>query len=324
MINTASQYTFSGSTADLARYKQGWGLPDLTNLYNWRNSLFVVDEGVNLTNLQTKTYRVFVPAGQPSFRATMSFKDPQGVPSTLGPHAKNNLSLKVTTPGGTIYWGNVGLAAGNWSIAGGSGSLVDTVENVLIQSPASGVYIVQVIAENLTEDAVASTAGVIDANFALVVGNVQSWFAPGTISPISPNAIVTGNLSSVGLSDNSRYSVAPNPAAEEDLDQGVLVTQTLPVATVTELKLTIEHMANLDGVVTIQLLNTTNGQWESFVGGGAVAVDSLGSVTITTNPSRFVNAATRVVQARIIYEPTADVTVPPVFSLDQVRFEIQP
>lgn len=324
LINNASQYTFSGSGADLARYKQGWGLPDLNNLYANRNSLFIVDEGVNLTNLQTKTYRVYVPAGQPSFRATMSFKDPQGIPSVSGPHAKNNLSLKVTTPSGTIYWGNVGLTAGNWSLAGGSGNLVDTVENVLIQSPASGVYTVQVIAENLTEDAVTSTVGVVDANFALVVGNVQSWFAPASISPINPSAIVTGNLASVGLSDNAKYTVAPNPAADEDLPQGVLVTQTLPVATLTELKLTVEDSANLDGTITLQLLNTTNGQWESFGAGLASASDGLGSVTITSNPSRFVNAATRLVQARVVYNPIADVTVPPVLSLDQIRFDIQP
>ncbi len=324
MINTASQYTFSGTSADLSRYKQGWGLPDLTNLYNARNSMFIINEGVNLTNLQTATYRVYVPAGQPNFRATMSFKEPAGDPATSGPQAKNNLSLKVTTPGGTIYWGNNGLAAGNWSTAGGTGNLVDTVENVLIQNPASGIYTVQIVAESITTDAVTATAGTVDANFALVVGNVQCWFAPASIAPISPNALVTGNLASVGLSDNSRYTVAPNPAADEDLGQGVTFSQTLPVSSLTELKLTVEHSASLDGVVSLQLLNTTNGQWESVGGGGTNATDGLSSVTITSNPSRFVNSVSRVIQGRIIYQPTADVTNPPVFLMDQIRIEIQP
>ena len=49
----------------------------------------------------------------------------------------NDLTLKVTSPNGSVYWGNNGLLAGNWSTAGGSANTVDTAATARAGARAS-------------------------------------------------------------------------------------------------------------------------------------------------------------------------------------------
>ncbi|MCA9323096.1 MAG: S8 family serine peptidase, partial [Planctomycetes bacterium] len=141
MINSASPYAFSGIGADLARYKQGWGRPDLQRLYDRRLNVYFVNETDLLGNLQSTTHVLTVLPGETEFHATMVYSDPAGNPGAAM-HRINDLTLKVTDPSGTIYWGNNGLAAGNVSTPGGSANLVDTVENVIVLNPAAGTWLV--------------------------------------------------------------------------------------------------------------------------------------------------------------------------------------
>jgi len=173
MINTASQWTFGGSsTSNTTRVRQGFGRADLKNLYNLRGKMLIVDETDVLTNLQSKTYTVAVPSGSADpFKVTMTYADPMGSPSATRARI-NDLTLKVTAPDGTIYWGNNGLLAGMWSTSGGTANVIDTVENVLIQTPAAGNWTVEVIASELVTDARTETPGVIDADYALVVSGI--------------------------------------------------------------------------------------------------------------------------------------------------------
>jgi hypothetical protein len=111
----------------------------------------------------------------------MIFSDPPG--STAAAQARiNNLDLKVTDPNGTVYWGNNGMIAqsiavgtaaynqgSNYTAPGGAPNTVDTVENVVVQNPAAGVWTVQVIGAEIVQDARLETPGVTDADFALVV-----------------------------------------------------------------------------------------------------------------------------------------------------------
>ena len=84
----------------------------------------------------------------------------------------NDLSLKVTAPDGTIYWGNNGLLTGMWSTPGGRSNIIDTTENVFVQNPAAGAWTIEVIASELVQDARTETASVIDADFALVASGI--------------------------------------------------------------------------------------------------------------------------------------------------------
>jgi hypothetical protein len=173
MINSAAPYdwTQGGDNGDVGRFQQGWGLPDLQSLYNRRDRMFVVDEADVVPNLGTAAYTVQVQAGEPALRATMVYADPPGVPGAAM-HRVNDLSMKVTSPSGEVYWGNHGLLDGVWSQPGGAPNEIDTVENVFVPDPEPGAWTVEVIAFEIVQDAHAQTPEV-DADFALVVSGLR-------------------------------------------------------------------------------------------------------------------------------------------------------
>ncbi|MCC6675931.1 MAG: S8 family serine peptidase [Phycisphaerales bacterium] len=169
MINTARQWTLplSGGS-DITRYVQGWGHADLTNLYNMRNKMFIVDEADAITPLQVKQYPIRVAAGEPALKVTMTYADRPGTTSA-SLHRINLLTLKVTNPAGTtFYWGNNGMLTSNWTTSGGSVNTKDTVQNVYIQSPAEGDWMVEVRGDAIVQDGKVETPA-LDSDFALVV-----------------------------------------------------------------------------------------------------------------------------------------------------------
>jgi len=174
LINNAQQYPFSGTTSDLTRTHQGWGRPSARVARERAPGSLIVDQATPLQLNQTATYNYSVPAGAGDLKVTMIYPDPPGTTSaTL--HRINDLSLKVTSPGGTVYNGNVGLSAGNWSTAGGSPNTIDTVENVFVQNPQAGTWTLEVRAAEVNQDAYLSTPAA-DAVFSLVatVGGVAA------------------------------------------------------------------------------------------------------------------------------------------------------
>ncbi|MFG0282857.1 MAG: S8 family serine peptidase [Phycisphaerales bacterium JB039] len=171
MINTAVSYDMR-TDPDKRRVRQGWGIPSVLNLYNNRDAFFVIDESDVLAPLQTATYELTVADGRPDLRVTMAYLEPKGaVPSSV--HRINDLDLKVTSPTGTVYWGNNGLMDSIWSAPGGSANTLDNVENVFIEKPAAGVWTVEVIASEVNEDQHVETPA-LDVDFALVVQGVDS------------------------------------------------------------------------------------------------------------------------------------------------------
>ncbi len=166
--------SFRYAIGTLPRVRQGWGMPDLGYLYNIRTRTFIVNANDPVQNAQTKTYTVVVAAAQPELRVTMCYIDPRPTGVAL-PNRVNDLTLKVTSPGGTVYWGNNGLSASNTSPAGGVANTVDTVENVFLLNPQVGNWTVQVIGTTVVTDAYPTgsvgvvPSGVTDAGFSLVV-----------------------------------------------------------------------------------------------------------------------------------------------------------
>ncbi|MDP6424141.1 MAG: S8 family serine peptidase [Planctomycetota bacterium] len=167
LINTAYQYGLSQGT----RVQQGWGFPNVQNLYNIRNTALIVNEQDVLQNLQSATYFVLVKSGTPAFRATMNYADPAGTANS-SIHRVNSLDLRVTGPAGTQYWGNNGLASSWNSSSGGSANDRDTVENVFVPNPRPGLWTVQVTASALRQDGHTETTA-RDADFALVVSGIS-------------------------------------------------------------------------------------------------------------------------------------------------------
>ena len=179
LINNAKQYAFSGATHDLTRTHQGWGRPNLEVAHDRAANSFIVDQTDPLSLNETTVYSVRVPAGETELKVTMTYPDPPGVTSaTL--HRINDLSLKVTSPSGTVFHGNHGLDVGNFSTPGGSPNTIDTVENVFVQNPAAGRWTVEVRAAEINSDAHLATPEA-DAVYALVVTGARRDQDAGTV-----------------------------------------------------------------------------------------------------------------------------------------------
>ncbi|MCK6448448.1 MAG: S8 family serine peptidase [Planctomycetes bacterium] len=190
MINTATQYTFSGTNHNLTRTHQGWGVVNVQALHDRAPKTFWVNQTEVLDNLETATYPLDVGAGEPDLRVTLVYRDAPGTVSAAQ-HRKNDLSLKVTAPDGvTFYWGNNGLAAGNYSTTGGVANTKDTVENVLVRLPVAGTWTIQVIGSDVNTDMVSSEPG-NNADFAL-------WVTGATKPCPAPTAYCTPKLTSIG------------------------------------------------------------------------------------------------------------------------------
>jgi len=170
MINTASPYKFSASEAEFGRYRQGWGLPDLRQLYELRRKMFIVDQEIALKDHRGVLYRLRVARDEPALRATLVYSDLPGA-TCATKYLVNDLDLEVVSPEGTIYHGNHGLESGNWSRPGGTRDSVDNVENVFVSQPIDGVWTVQVSAARIALDQHAETSE-FDNDFALVVSGV--------------------------------------------------------------------------------------------------------------------------------------------------------
>ncbi|QSQ21114.1 S8 family serine peptidase [Pyxidicoccus parkwayensis] len=169
MINNAYRYNWlaGGSNSDIDRYKQGWGTSDIRRLYDRAPKTSIIDETDVITPLGVKSYNVTVLSGETELNVTLVFTDPMGTVGAAQARI-NDLSLRVTAPNGTVYWGNNGLTAGNFSTAGGTSNTIDTVENVFIQNPAAGKWKVEVLGDEIVQDSHVETTAV-DADYGLVV-----------------------------------------------------------------------------------------------------------------------------------------------------------
>ncbi len=166
-INTAEQYPFSGTGHDKTRTHQGWGRPNVKNAEERAAASFIVDEDHPLLFGERAVYAVDVAPGQGELKVTMIYPDPPGTTSSTL-HRINDVNLEVVSPSGTVYHGNVGLDAGNYSQSGGAPNGIDPVENVFIQNPSAGTWTVAVEAVEINQDAHLGTP-YDDVAFALVV-----------------------------------------------------------------------------------------------------------------------------------------------------------
>ena len=183
MVNSAYRYDWTnpgGCTySDVDRNVQGWGTPDLQRLYDRAPVTMIIDESDLIEPLETIPYQVEVAAGEPELNVTLAYTDPMGTVGAVSARI-NDLSLRLRSPSGVSYWGNHGLDSGNFSASGGVSNTVDTVECIFIENPEAGTWLVEVIGDEIVQDAHAETPE-LDADFALVIGGVvlEHVFADG-------------------------------------------------------------------------------------------------------------------------------------------------
>jgi len=208
LINTANQYDWiSGPlpNRDITRSVQGWGVPNVKNVYDLRQKMVIINETQLLLELGSVVYNVKVNSGEPFLKATLVYRDPPGSTAACTPvgdpcppppqpcnfcmHRVNDLGLKVISPTGTVYWGNYGLTnnygqiPGLWSttdniLASEEKDERNTVENVFKQNPEAGLWKIRVRVDELNQDGHCINIGCYnpddpndpdDADFALVV-----------------------------------------------------------------------------------------------------------------------------------------------------------
>jgi hypothetical protein len=173
LINTADQYSFEGTSHDKTRMHQGWGMPNLKNLYDSRDNIYIIDETDILDPFDISEHVVSVEEGTPALKVTMTYADTPGNPSVQSQHRINDLTLKVVSPSKAVYWGNHGLEEGVWSSVGGSADDKNTVECVFIENPESGAWTIEIHADEVIEDTHVETPE-LDADYSLVVSPVLS------------------------------------------------------------------------------------------------------------------------------------------------------
>jgi serine protease AprX len=188
MINTADQYPFNGTSGDKIRTHQGWGMPNLQNMYDLRDNFYIIDESDLLDPFEVSTHMVSVEAGVPSLKVTMTYADPAGNPAVQSQHRINDLTLKVISPSDIVYWGNYGLTAAVWSLPDGTPDTKNTVECVYIQDPEPGAWTIQISADELIQESHVETPE-LDADYALVVSPVVSGPFPPQINGSSTGSI---------------------------------------------------------------------------------------------------------------------------------------
>ena len=180
MINTADPYPFNGTTEDKTRMHQGWGMPNVSTMYNQREDYYIIDESDILEPFEVSTHTVSVESGAPFLKITMTYADPAGNPSVQTQHRINDLTLKATSPSNVVYWGNNGLKEGVWSTPGGNADTKDTVECIFIENPEQGGWTIEVSADEIIQDSHVETPE-MDADYALVISPVLSGPNPPTI-----------------------------------------------------------------------------------------------------------------------------------------------
>jgi hypothetical protein len=143
LISTAYQYEFTQAN----RYQQGWGTPDLQNMYDLDDDYFIVNEENSLGDADAAQYVVSVSGTHP-LKISLVWTDPPGNP--LAAEALvNDLSLAVHAPSGDVtYYGNCGLINSKWSESNLEGCLgfdgLNNVENVFIENPEDGLWTITV------------------------------------------------------------------------------------------------------------------------------------------------------------------------------------
>jgi serine protease AprX len=168
---------------------EGWGRVNLDAATDGNHKL--VDQTTGLSTAGSASWIFSVNAAKP-VKVTLVWSDFAST-ETATKNLVNDLDLVLTAPNGTIYRGNV--FSGGWSQTGGSADRTNNVENVYVQSAATGTWTVQVSGYNVPNG---------PQLFALVVGGADSDLtAGGGITPPAGPSNLTATAISASRIDLS-------------------------------------------------------------------------------------------------------------------------
>lgn len=178
LLNSTVNLEAGGSSTGYPSNFEGWGRLRLNDaLVTPADSRGLIvrqarrSAGEGLTTGEAYQMQFSAAAGQ-ALRITMVFND---APGSIGSSAPvvNNLDLRVTSPTGAVYLGNVFNTSQAQSITGGTADARNTVEMVVLNTPAAGVYTVRV-------EGTAVLSG--EVGYALAVSGAVSEFCPADLT----------------------------------------------------------------------------------------------------------------------------------------------
>lgn len=323
MICHAAPYPFSGMNDNLGRYRQGWGMADLRNVLDAARQSLIVDETDVLRNLDVRQFRVYVPSGAPELRATMTYRDVPGTTSSTR-HRINDLDLRLVSPFGIEYWGNNNLLLAPFNDPGGTPDDVNPVENVFIPAPVSGVWTVEVRATAINADGYPDTPGVLDSPYALVVSGGATRAYPDWID-VRAGGHISGSVDEVATSDNRRY-VVRSTGAMSALSGVVLdVEAACVVPEPGTLQMRIEARGSLPGVsARVEMFDYTQGRYVYAGDFTLGASDTFLTAPAPGEATRFRDAKTGRVAARLTFRRVQESVTQWVLGVDQIVWDVEP
>ena len=168
-INGATDMDDAYGTTPIPNVQEGWGRLNLTNVVAPDMDVFYDDQAVNLLDASSQLYEtLFVNNNGVPLKISVAYTDVPAPSNTGTARALiNDLDLTVISPGGTKYVGN-GFVNG-WSDSSITApDTINNVENIYIQTPELGQWLIYVNGTEVLQDAVSATPG-IDQDYALVV-----------------------------------------------------------------------------------------------------------------------------------------------------------
>ncbi|MBA3727393.1 MAG: PQQ-dependent sugar dehydrogenase [Armatimonadetes bacterium] len=126
-------------------------------------------------------------------------------------------------------------------------------------------------------------------------------------------SVLTGNLASLSVSDDNRLEMRPGPVftnAEPPIQ--IILNATSPFSAPSSMSFMLESHASTSNIEQkISLYNFQTAAYEVLDTRTATTSDSTVVINVTTNVSRFVEAGTRNIRARVSYRATGAVFVYP-------------
>ncbi|MXG89384.1 S8 family serine peptidase [Nocardioides flavescens] len=184
LLSTPRYLDGTGAGGSLPSSAQGYGVPDLGELFDPTTARFATDQQTLLTaSGQTWTRDLAVTDPTEPVRVTLAWTDAPG--STVGSAYVNDLDLEVLA-GGQTYRGNV--FSGATSVTGGSADPRNNVESVFLPPGTTGPVTLRVRGTNIAGDGVPGNATPLDQDFALTAGNVG---VPQVVTPVDTPSPVT-------------------------------------------------------------------------------------------------------------------------------------
>lgn len=182
------------------------------------------------------------------------------------------------------------------------------------------------VGEAYTPTAVGPDGTVYCINNAIVFALSNNTVRPTSFSMLH-GTLSGGTLTDLLYSEDSRMGLNPDYTLSRSMPPvQVQVDATSFSATASSMTLTVECRASNLGVLqTIEMFNFSSGLYETVDSRGSTTTDSVIQLSVTGNPTRFIDPTTRAMRARVSFRTGLIVNGPRwTASIDQVAWTVNP